>query len=45
VVLQERGKYSEAEDELRRAIELDPTDAIASRYLNRSADGSGTNKL
>jgi Flp pilus assembly protein TadD len=43
-LLQQLGKYSEAEEELRRAIEIDPTDAIAGSYLNRVAGGAGTNK-
>ena len=36
ILLQELGRDSEAEVELKRSIEIDPTDAIAEFYLNRS---------
>jgi Flp pilus assembly protein TadD len=44
ILLQQVGRYSEAEAEFRRAIEIDPTDEIAGAYLNRVAGDTGTNQ-
>jgi Flp pilus assembly protein TadD len=41
ILLQELGRHSEAEVELRRAIEIDPTDATANYYLNRATGSAG----
>jgi Flp pilus assembly protein TadD len=44
ILLLELGRYSEAEAELKRAIEIDPTDAVANFYLSRAPGGAGINK-